>query len=194
MKNTMNNIINVIVRTGLAVLLIAGLNLMAQQQERVTVYSTQALDTNKNVEVVWIPQYYYHVQADQNGTVEGTPSGWYDSGTEISITAKPNLHYVFEKWENGPIGKETQNPLVFNLTKEYPNLTAKFKLRTYEVTVVSKYTNWFGDEQIGNPSGTGRHPALSSVVVEVDKYVVNPTNQYMRVRASGSNVKDQQDQ
>ncbi|MGC8744537.1 MAG: hypothetical protein ACP5T0_11725 [Verrucomicrobiia bacterium] len=70
------------------------------------------------------------------------------------------------------------------------NLTPSLKTTNYTVDVVSKYEPWFGTNTIGNPSGAGSYPAGTNVTVSVDKYVLNPTNQYMRLRAAGANVSD----
>lgn len=49
----------------------------------------------------YIPTYTLTVTAGEGGTVTGTPSGTYESGTSISITAVPNEGYRFVSWSDG---------------------------------------------------------------------------------------------
>ena len=50
-----------------------------------------------------------------------------------------------------------------------------------EVTVVSQHA-WFGDAEIGHPSGAGTYPYGSAVTVSVDRIVLDPENPGRRLR------------
>lgn len=54
-------------------------------------------------------------------------------------------------------------------------------VRSEEVTVVSQHA-WFGDAEIGHPSGAGTYPYGSAVTVSVDRIVLDPENPGRRLR------------
>ena len=94
-------------------------------------------------------QYYLHVQSNGRGTVTG--EGWYNEGTEVTISATPNEGYYFDRWyEDG----STDATRTITVTKD-ATYTALFfpeeVINYYDVTVLS------ADETMGTVSGGGTH-------------------------------------
>ena len=81
----------------------------------------------------------------ENGTVTG--AGEYTHGTEVTLTATANEHYVFVNWTAGETVHSTENPYIFTLEKDV-ELTANFALDTHTVTATA--TN-------GTVEGTGTY-------------------------------------
>jgi uncharacterized repeat protein (TIGR02543 family) len=68
------------------------------------------------------------VSAGTGGTVSGAPSGNYEAGTEISITATANSNYSFTGWTAGGVTltSNTANPAVFTMPANAVTITANF--------------------------------------------------------------------
>jgi len=105
------------------------------------------------------------VEPNGSGTITGTSEGWYNDGTEISITAVPNTGYAFKYWDveiDGPGNDYTSTNinLIFNITKN-TKCTAYFE-KTYHLNV-SVYSSSDG---MGTVSGTGDYKKDDMVPVQ----------------------------
>jgi len=64
----------------------------------------EVLINNDIVETAeWKTQYYLTITQNDGGTLSPA-SGWYDAGTEVTITSKPNLNYSFDQWVGTGLG------------------------------------------------------------------------------------------
>src|SRR5207302_4326813 len=71
-----------------------------------TISRTVAPTTNKTYTAKFTTQYFLTMSAGTDGTV--TPvSGWKNSGTTVSITAKPSTGYSFTSWSGTGTGSFT---------------------------------------------------------------------------------------
>ena len=67
-----------------------------------------------------------------NGAVSLSPaSGSYNSGTQVTLTAKPNSGYVFSNWSGDLSGSENPVKITMDANK---NITGNFKRITYTLT------------------------------------------------------------
>ncbi len=93
--------------------------------------STQMVMTVTNDAVLtwlWEPTVYqWKVSAGLGGSITGTESGWYEPETIVSNTAIPREDCLFWRWTGAPEGMATNNPLVVNLTNDYPSVKARFR-------------------------------------------------------------------
>ncbi|MCS7049511.1 MAG: hypothetical protein NZ483_09505 [Verrucomicrobiae bacterium] len=141
----------------------------------------------------------------QNGY--GTGGGYRDVGLRDYYDWVLTLNTNYAQFTDGSHAKTGRFDLTqgrtfetptFNVTNLPPGvsfveftLTPTGAVPSFTVTVISRYEPWFGTNTIGNPSGAGSYPAGTNVQVQVDQYVVNPTNAYQRVRFNGVVVTDQ---
>lgn len=77
----------------------------------------------------YIPTYTLTVNATTGGTVTGTPSGDYEAGTQISITAVPNAGYRFKQWSDGDTSNPKTGELLWNAS-----YTAEFVRTVYSIS------------------------------------------------------------
>tara|TARA_B110000003_G_scaffold77184_1_gene78791 strand:- start:2099 stop:4183 length:2085 start_codon:yes stop_codon:yes gene_type:complete len=76
-----------------------------------------------------VKQYSLSVSAGDGGSVS-IPGGTFSQGTQVSITATPNLGYTFNGWSNG----STTNPLTVSVNSN-TTITANFILATNTYTL-----------------------------------------------------------
>jgi uncharacterized repeat protein (TIGR02543 family) len=123
-----------------------------------------------------IPTYSLTVSAGSGGTVSGTSSGSYCTGTSISVTANPNSGYQFSSWSGSGYSCGTNNPCSFPMPASAVTLTAVFQqIPTYSFTVSAGS----GGTVSGTPSGS--YPAGTSISV-----TANPNSGYQFSSWSGS--------
>ncbi|TFH17976.1 MAG: DUF2341 domain-containing protein [Lentisphaerales bacterium] len=97
----------------------------------------------------WITNYDLTLTVGGNGAVD-VPSGWYDEGTNLLLTATPSNGYHFLTWSGDIV--TTNNPLNLTMTRSY-NLTAGFEINTNSLDVLSQQglptpsvgTTWFNE-------------------------------------------------
>ena len=77
-------------------------------------------------------QYTLTVSAGEGGSVS-SEGGTYESGTQISVTASPNLGYIFSGWSNG----STSSTITITM-EDSINLTSEFYLTNVELVSKSK--------------------------------------------------------
>ena len=99
------------------------------------------------------------VIAGAYGSVSGTASGNYTTGTAVSITATANSGYRFTGWTVAGAtiaGGNTANPATFNMPANAVTITANFEMITYTVTVLIAGTG---------AMGSGNYPAGATVSI-----------------------------
>jgi hypothetical protein len=119
--------------------------------------------TEREFTLTYNPQFRITVKSEPPGLIEPESSSWYDAGARVTTpTAQqaldegPGKRTVFEGWYVNDL-KETGNPFEYVVTAP-ANLTAQFILM-YNVNVTSPF---------GQVSGSGWHPAGSSVEIKVE--------------------------
>jgi hypothetical protein len=113
--------------------------------------------------LTYSPQFRITVKSEPPGLIEPESSSWYDAGARVTTpTAQeafdegPGKRTVFEGWYVNYL-KQKGNPFEYAVTAP-ANLTARFTLM-YNVNVTSPF---------GQVSGSGWHPAGSSVEITVE--------------------------
>ena len=94
-------------------------------------------------------QYYLHVQTNGWGTVTG--EGWYNEGTEATISATPNEGYYFDRWYEDGNTEATRTVTVTEDTYYTAIFLPEVVINYYDINVVSS------DETMGTVSGGGTH-------------------------------------
>ena len=94
-------------------------------------------------------QYYLHVQTNGWGTVTG--EGWYNEGTEATISATPNEGYYFDRWNEDGCTDATRTVTVTKDTYYTALFFPEEVINYYDINVVSN------DETMGTVSGGGTH-------------------------------------
>ena len=136
--------------------------------------------TNSSIAWQWKTQYNLTVTAGPNGSVD-TGTGWYDSGSNLVITASPTNNYRFVQWvgDFAP-ALATDNPLSVTMNQAR-NLFAQFAPITNELVVVSPY---------GTPNpgvGTNNFNQGTPISAGVpDSPVVNGSTQYVALGWTGT--------
>ncbi len=108
----------------------------------------------------------------ENGTVSITgekPSGRYIKDTTLAITATPNEHYKFVKWNYTE--EQTEASTNLKVDKEYV-LTATFDPVEYAVTVGEKVTVKNGESSVSGTSNIAYGTVLSVVANPADNDVL----------------------
>jgi len=67
---------------------------------------------------LWKTQYYLNMINDIGGSV--TSSGWYDAGSEVTISATPNSGWTFSSWKSGDIGSYSGSNSSYTVTLNGP--------------------------------------------------------------------------
>jgi uncharacterized repeat protein (TIGR02543 family) len=94
--------------------------------------ATITMDKNKSVTANFKAINYTLATSATNGSVSLSPiGGSYISGTQVTLTAKPNSGYVFVDWTGDLTGSE--NPATITMDKN-KSVTANFKRITYTLT------------------------------------------------------------
>jgi uncharacterized repeat protein (TIGR02543 family)/LPXTG-motif cell wall-anchored protein len=75
-----------------------------------------------------LQEYPFKVNAGTGGSISGTKSGSYTSGTDIRVTAIPDNGYHFTGWtiDGIKLSKNTINPVIFDMPENSVSLTANF--------------------------------------------------------------------
>lgn len=94
-------------------------------------------------------QYYLHVQTNGWGTVTG--EGWYNEGTEVTISATPNEGYYFACWNEDNSTEATRTATVTENAYYTAIFLPEVVINYYDINVVSS------DETMGTVSGGGTH-------------------------------------
>ncbi len=94
-------------------------------------------------------QYYLHVQSNGWGTVTG--EGWYNEGTEVTISATPNEGYYFDRWNEDNSHEATRTATVTENAYYTAIFLPEVVVNYYDINVVSS------DETMGTVSGGGTH-------------------------------------
>jgi len=95
-----------------------------------------------------------------NGQVSGIGTGEFEPGSQVTLTATPNAHYHFVRWE-GDV-QSTSNPLIFNID-ESMTLTAIFEIDKHEIAASANKQGIFS---YGTVSGTGSFGYGSQIMLE----------------------------
>jgi len=97
----------------------------------------------------WKTRYYLTVEAGTGGSASPS-SGWYDSGSTVTINAKPDTGYLFYSWSGDGSGSYSGTESSYTITINEPiTQTASFKpIPLYSLTVQS---------QQGTVSGEGSY-------------------------------------
>ncbi|SNR38382.1 InlB B-repeat-containing protein [Lutibacter flavus] len=72
-----------------------------------------------------------HVNPPEAGSISPS-SGFFEEGTEITLTATPSAEYNFKNWSDGITGTENPITFVFNTHK---NITAEFEKKNYSLNI-----------------------------------------------------------
>lgn len=92
--------------------------------------------------------------ATQHGTLGG--AGWYDYGTQATLTATPEEHYQLRMWTNADGDSlSNANPYVVTVESDM-TLSAVFELKAYTLTVSGEHTQ---------VTGGGDYTALTSATL-----------------------------
>ena len=94
----------------------------------------------------WKTQYYLTVKAGEGGSSLRS-SGWYDEGTHVTITAKPDSGYSFESWIGKGKGSFTGTLAIHNVTVDGPITQTAFfhESAFYTLTVTSTHGTTTGE-------------------------------------------------
>ncbi|MBU1910226.1 MAG: choice-of-anchor J domain-containing protein, partial [Verrucomicrobia bacterium] len=109
----------------------------------------------------WTTNFYFGRTAGTNGAVLGPTSGWYASGSSVSVTAAPADHYCFAGWSGDAQGDT--NALVMTVTMDWSrHLTANFTeimaaCGTPEPWLAEYYpaTNNYNEAELSDTDGDG---------------------------------------
>ena len=94
--------------------------------------ATITMDRNKSLTANFKAVNYTLTTSASNGSVSLSPvGGSYISGTQVTLTAKPNSGYVFVDWTGDLSGSENPVKITVDANK---NITANFKRITYTLT------------------------------------------------------------
>jgi hypothetical protein len=74
------------------------------------------MDAPKTAIANWKTQHYLTLTSTSGGTTNPASSAWYDAGTIVSVTAIPDMDYVFGHWELDSINVGSANP--YNVTMD----------------------------------------------------------------------------
>ncbi len=97
-------------------------------------------------------QYYVHIAyTEQEGTATGT--GYYDKGTQVTLTATPKPCFKFEQWHDG----NTDNPRTITVNSDVQYGAYFTGTCNFTITTLS------ADENMGTVSGGGTYLAGKSI-------------------------------
>lgn len=114
----------------------------------------------------YVTQVYLDVSTDPSGITDVTPSGWYASGSSVSISAVPaelegsgGVKYKFVQWTVDDVTRAGNG---FQIVMDAPHkVVAKYDTY-FKLTVISDY---------GNPKGSGYYKAGDTATFSVDSPV-----------------------
>ena len=130
-----------------------------------------ALTNNAVLVWNWGTNYFFTSASGANGTVSGSPNGWYAGGGSATVTATPSGNYSFSGW-TGDVQGDT-NSTTMTLIMDRPHtVSANFAINRPTVTVSSSQGGGYPGT-ISADYGT----ALSEWVT--NSPVVNGTTQYV---------------
>jgi hypothetical protein len=112
-------------------------------------YFTFSLTNNAVLTWLWETNYMFTVITNGNGSIEGSPNGWYSLGATNVVTAVPDEHQEFKGWEGDISSLDTT--ITQHMDKAY-SIIAVFEPILYPI-VFSKE----GEGDI-DPSGTTNAP------------------------------------
>jgi len=74
------------------------------------------MDASKTAIADWQTQYLLTVTAGSGGTANPIGSEWYNTGSVVSVTAIPNIYYIFDYWEfdGTPIGSDNPHAVLMD--------------------------------------------------------------------------------
>lgn len=111
-----------------------------------------------------IKQYTLSITAGDGGSVS-TIGGTFSQGTQVSITATPNVGYTFNSWSNG----STDNPITFTLNSDI-SLTANFdEVINYYLLSVTYNEGGTITSSLGSPI-TGTYEQGTELTLTVNSY------------------------
>jgi hypothetical protein len=95
------------------------------------------MNANRTLQAVFsIINYTLTITASAGGTTSPVPGTYvYASGSDVQVTALPNLNYKFVRWEIDG-ANVTDNPITITMNQNY-TLHAVFQLLTYKLTILS---------------------------------------------------------
>ena len=98
---------------------------------------TITMDKDKSITANFIRQYTLTIAAGEGGTTNPTPGNhFFNTGTEVSITATPNADFIFSGWTGDvPYGSENDNPITINMDTD-KSITANF-IRSCQLKITS---------------------------------------------------------
>jgi len=111
---------------------------------------------------VSVPKYTITLESEGNGSVSG--GGEYYEGKEVTITAKPDDGYEFEKWDDG--NTDVTRTITVSGNKTYK---AKFKEKEYTISV--NYEGDCGDVSGGTTGHIGDSTTISVNPPEGCKFI-----------------------
>ena len=89
---------------------------------------TITMDSDKSITANFIRQYTLTIASGSGGTTSPSPGTYvHDSGTEVSITAKPDSGYEFSGWSGDASGTDNPTTITMNSDK---SVTASFSATT----------------------------------------------------------------
>lgn len=108
--------------------------------------------------------YNLNIQAEpaEAGTVT-PPSGEFESGRSLEISATPNEHWVFSRWEGDHTG--TVNPSVISMSSN-KDIAAIFVKRDYPLTVLTEGEGTVGEEVIQERTTEYEHGTVVQLTAE----------------------------
>ncbi len=105
-----------------------------------------AILTASSINWLWTTNVQFTVTSDTGGSTTGNGSGFYALGTNITVNAVANPHFVFTHW-TGDVSSGQESNLTLNITMDRAkSVMAQFDGETHTLTVNSFY---------GTPSPSG---------------------------------------
>lgn len=101
-----------------------------------TTYAIESIGRNWNINANFSPIQFTvsaNVDPENSGTVEGT--GSFNMGTDVTVTATASTGYTFTNWLEGGSFLSDQASYTINSIAADHELTAKFNINTYNVTL-----------------------------------------------------------
>jgi len=93
---------------------------------------SELMDEPKEVIVDWTTQYQLTINTTGQGTVTPATGNWYNTGTEVTLTATPADGWLFDHWEGDLIGETNPDDITMDSAK---TVTAVFVLNAPQLQV-----------------------------------------------------------
>ena len=95
------------------------------------------MDNNHTLQAVFVLRYWLTITTTTGGTTNPSPGSYfYNVGTNVSVTARPDIYYIFDRWELDGVNIGSTNPYPVLMDNNH-TLQAVFAQINYTLTITA---------------------------------------------------------